>query len=478
MRRRTRHSRPRQARHAAPPAKDRQAAIALVAGERFVAAVAVERHGHLPPRHFGQDQRRHGRHIGVGLVEMPGQPGQRPRGVGADNALLMPGLAALGDLARIGQLVVALLLEADGEGAQSPAGMPAGHRDDNRGIDAAAQEHSQRHIALQPQARRFVDQRIGALGGLGGGNVQFRLVFQRPVAPDANAALFPDQGVGRGQFADVAVDGRGGGDILMRQEIVNRALVHAARDFGIDQQRLHLGGEPQGAAGLGVVERLFANAVARQQQPPAARIPDRQGEHAAQLRQAFRALFLVEMNDRLGVAVVGGEAMAAGGQRRAQFAKIVNLAVEHNGDGAVLVEHRLGAAGQVDDAQAAVAQPGRTENLDPFAIRPAMGDGAAHRANPLGFRPVAGIGMDDAAYSAHKAGIMPKRGRRWKLESGRGRQAQCKGKWDEWPSRSAFRFRQNQKIGLAPFAPWPRKSKIAWAAFGAASQAALIEMPR
>ena len=71
------------------------------------------------------------------------------------------------------------------------------------------------------------------------------------------------------------------------------------------------------------------------------------------------------MQDDLGVAV-GLEDMALGLQLGAQLHKIVDLAVEHADNGAVLIVHGLFACGQVDDAQTAEAQR----------------DGAAGRSTP------------------------------------------------------------------------------------------------
>ena len=48
--------------------------------------------------------------------------------------------------------------------------------------------------------------------------------------------------------------------------------------------------------------------------------------------------------------------MALGLQFGTQIHKVVNFAVEHADNGAVLVVHRLLASGQVNDAQAAEAQ--------------------------------------------------------------------------------------------------------------------------
>ncbi len=78
-------------------------------------------------------------------------------------------------------------------------------------------------------------------------------------------------------------------------------------------------------------------------------------EHAAQTVDALRAPFLVRVEDDFRIGA-GAEAVAAARQFRPQVQEVVDLAVEHDGQGAVLVEHGLVAAGEVDDGQAAHAQ--------------------------------------------------------------------------------------------------------------------------
>ena len=68
------------------------------------------------------------------------------------------------------------------------------------------------------------------------------------------------------------------------------------------------------------------------------------------------AVFLVEMDDHLGVGMVGGEPVAGALSSLAQFDVVVDLAVEDDRDGPVLVEHRLLAGGHVDDGQPAHAE--------------------------------------------------------------------------------------------------------------------------
>ena len=50
---------------------------------------------------------------------------------------------------------------------------------------------------------------------------------------------------------------------------------------------------------------------------------------------------LVEMDEHLGVAMIGAKMVTGGLELLAQFEEIVYFAVEHDRDGVVFVEHRL-----------------------------------------------------------------------------------------------------------------------------------------
>ena len=121
------------------------------------------------------------------------------------------------------------------------------------------------------------------------------------------------------------------------------------------QQALDLGGEGELVADLTVVEGLLAQMVAGGEQALLGRIPDREGEHAAQPVEAGLAQLLVEVQHDLGVGA-GAEAVALGLQLGHQLPVVVDLAVADDPLGAVLVADRLPAALEVDDREPAMAQ--------------------------------------------------------------------------------------------------------------------------
>ena len=112
---------------------------------------------------------------------------------------------------------------------------------------------------------------------------------------------------------------------------VERGAHEAAGD-----QRLDLGGEGEAVRGVGAVERLDAHAVARQHEAAVGAVPERDREHPAQVAHEVGAVLLVEVHDRLRVAL-GRERVAARGQVAPQLGEVEDLAVEDGEDAAVLV---------------------------------------------------------------------------------------------------------------------------------------------
>src|SRR3954453_8799096 len=90
--------------------------------------------------------------------------------------------------------------------------------------------------------------------------------------------------------------------------------------------------------------------VACDQQPPAGTVPDGKGEHPAEPGHHAFPVLLVQVHQRLGVTA-GLEAVALGDNLIVQAGKVVQLAVEDHHDAAVLVGHRLVAAGEVDNTE-------------------------------------------------------------------------------------------------------------------------------
>ena len=134
------------------------AVAALVAGEELVSAVTGQRDRHplaRRPRHVIGGQ---GGGIREGLIEMPDEPREIGHGVRLDDEGVMLGAQCLRDGARVLELAVAALGEADTGGDHGPGGLPRHGGDDRGGVHAPAQEGSQGDVRHHPHLHGFVEE--------------------------------------------------------------------------------------------------------------------------------------------------------------------------------------------------------------------------------------------------------------------------------------------------------------------------------
>ena len=107
------------------------------------------------------------------------------------------------------------------------------------------------------------------------------------------------------------------------------------------------------------------------------------------------------VDDDLGVAT-GAEHVAQRLQFGAQLAEVVDLAVEHHDDVAVLVDHRLLAGGEVDDRQAAVAEADAGLDVQLALVGAAVVLGLVHaRAAAAGRSSRVAASIENSDDSAH-----------------------------------------------------------------------------
>src|SRR5205823_1208324 len=119
-----------------------------------------------------------------------------------------------------------------------------------------------------------------------------------------------------------------------------------------------------------------------QQQAAPRRVPEREREHAAEAIDRALAPLLVRVNDHLGVGV-RAESMAGLLQGGSDLREVIDLAVEDHPDGSIFIGERLIAGGQVDDAEASMAQADAASDVKAVRIGPAMRDHPRHRAQAL-----------------------------------------------------------------------------------------------
>ena len=182
--------------------------------------------------------------------------------------------------------------EADGEGLHRPLVEPRHHRQHGRGIDAAGQEHAVGHVgALMQQdavgEARGRAPRAPAPSSRGG---DAAAVERLDAAALDDAALGDHHRLARQHALDAGEDRLAAGGELKLQQLVARLAAPARpATSAAGDQRLRLRGEGEALRRLDVIERLDAERIARQHEPPRRRIVQRDRIHAAQLARRSRA---------------------------------------------------------------------------------------------------------------------------------------------------------------------------------------------
>jgi hypothetical protein len=280
-----------------------------------------------------------------------------------DHQHVVDGAEMLRDDLRIIQFAEALVRIADGERPQLAGNVPPHQRDQRAGVEAAGEEHAERYVRHQVRLHTFIEQ---------------RLHFEREVL-DGLPREVPLLEAQIPILRDLRIEHRlRRGHELEAEVIIERLPVQPTRHVFVLQDRLDLRREPQLAIAHVVVERLDADAVARDPQQLLARIPDRKREHPAQLLHRLDAVLLVRVDDdfRIRPAL---EQVPAPFEFGPQFEVIVDLPVEHDLDRTILVRHRLSPVlRQINDAQPAMAQRNVIVAKERMLVGPAMRDDIRH----------------------------------------------------------------------------------------------------
>ncbi len=210
--------------------------------------------------------------------------------------------------------------------------------------------------------------------------VRERLVLdlRLPVALDPLAVALRDEDRPGREPVDPAKSGPLAGDVLEREIRVECGEVRLAPQTRQLEQRLQLRRERERP----VVEprpdeRLLAEPVAREHEPAAWAVPERDREHPLEALDEARPVFLVEVRDHRRVAAPANF-VALRGKVAPELGEVVELAVEDRDDVALLVRDGLVAELRVEHLEPLVAEDARAELLGPALVRSAVADPCAH----------------------------------------------------------------------------------------------------
>ena len=331
--------------------------MARIAAEKFVAPYPRQRHGYRAPGLPAHQVGGYRRGVGKRLVEMARQLPYHRADVRGDRHLEMLRAEVFRRSAGARCFVETRIFpaEAGGKSLDPLAGMLGHERKQAGGIHAARKQQPQRHIADQLFLHAFGEQAADVLQVKFLGLARQVRRLQLPIFLNAYRAAAEDQQRGRLQLVHALIYGQRGGDVEVGKIIVQRGGVQVPAKPGHQPKGLKLRSEIELVPGESVVERLYPELVARQQQLAGPAVPEREGEHASQQFREALSVFFVEVNQHFGVGI-GSESVSRGLKLAAQFAEVVDLTVENYGDGSVLVGDGLRPRGQVYDLQPAHTQ--------------------------------------------------------------------------------------------------------------------------
>ena len=383
--------------------------ITVVAGEQFVTTVAGECHGDLAAGHLRKVHGGDGRAVSERFVVMPRQFWKNLQCLWFDDGLVVNGAQVFGRHPRVVPLVELFDGEPDRKGVHRIAALLLHQPGDDRRVDSTGQKCPQGDITAEPQADGLGEGLPQCFLPLAAAATFNRILVTRPpVTLDRQLPVFVDGPVSRWQLAVAGEHRAGMRDVLIGEELVERDGVQFPGGTRNLKQRLQLAGEQQAAGILAIDQRFLAHAVTCQQQALPPNISYGQGEHSPQVIHAVIPVFLVQVDDHLGVAL-GGEPVAAALQVVAQFAVVVDLAVEDHLHRSVFVGQWLAAGVEVDDRKPSVAECRVRIEPGSRLVGSAMCQHGGHRVERGLIDRVLRVGPTGSGKSTHGLSCSPRR---------------------------------------------------------------------
>src|SRR5215470_17329500 len=148
------------------------------------------------------------------------------------------------------------------------------------------------------------------------------------------------------------------------------------------------------------VERLDAETVTCEQQPPPGLVPNGKREHAVEVVDAIVAPLLVGVHDGFGVGTRAVD-VTVGFELPPDERVVVDLAVEDHPDVAALVGQGLLAVPEIHDAQTSMAEHGLSIAVETAVVGSTMRDHVAHARHPARRVKIELVGGDEAGNAAH-----------------------------------------------------------------------------
>ena len=189
------------------------------------------------------------------------------------------------------------------------------------------------------------------------------------------------------------------------EEMIEPTRIGLRRHRAGRDQRFDLGTEIEEIAAPREEQGTDADAIPGEQHRPAREVDKHEGKLPFEEGEQLLAMLLVEMNDQLGVAV-GAEHVALGLELDALLGIIEQLAIADDGDAAILVEDRLLAVLEPENAQPAMRKPDPRHKQKAGIIRTTVSQRVGHAAHE---RPIGLSTAREVNHSCQAAHIAPPR---------------------------------------------------------------------
>ena len=215
--------------------------------------------------------------------------------------------------------------------------------------------------------------------------------------PLDDAAFRDDERFARQHARDSGEDRVAAGGELQLEQFIARLPHQLDRHGARSEDRLRFRREDEALRRLGIIERLDAERIAAENQPPGRRIVQRDRIHAAQMFREIETEFAIEMQRQLAIRASGDLRLRHFGM---ELEIIIDLAIRHQ-RGATRLVKRLVAGREIDDRETRLHHADIARAVMSVAVGTAMAQRFLQRLQPLARRRLA-IDAHHAGDTAHQ----------------------------------------------------------------------------
>ena len=269
-------------------------------------------------------------------------------------------------------------------------------------VHATAEEDAKRDVAYEVGRHSFLKPRFQLRDD--GALARHRLgpcCLERPVPVQRCPGRGTDEVVRRRKLPDSPKDRPRSGHVEVRQEVIDALRRHPAVDPWAEQQRFHLRRERQSLGRVAVVQGLDTEPISTEEQRALPGVPEREREHPAQVLEEPHALLLVQVRDHFGIPGTA-QFVPTRDQVATEVAVIVDLAVEHHLDAAILVREWLVAGLEIDHLEPPDAEAHGALDVVAVGIRTPVNEQSGHASHHRHGRGLVRHVVVDARYAAHR----------------------------------------------------------------------------